>query len=179
MKKKKPVARRLTKYEERVRGMNYRKRGDEILRLSRLLKSANAKVRYESARWDEKCPKGHLIRYDECDLVGCYLVTIGTDEYPYIALAPKAIAPITQHEWIKDALSDPSVTVSTHPEPPAPDYTPRALLSTLEFQQPLSQFTDWSKFATKLYDQFPIVERKVGWWWRVPYGWWLKLWRKK
>lgn len=44
-----------------------------------------AKIRLLKYQWDEKCPKGHLVRHDECDLVDCY-VTI--------------LSPIKTHEWI-------------------------------------------------------------------------------
>ena len=129
--------------------MNFRQRGEEILRLRRLLRAANKRTRDEKKRWDEKCPQGHLIRYDECDLT-CHITLIDPMPSVFMSALPKVTAKQLMGTWAMDDLS---------------------------------AATNWEAFRTHVYSLFDAfgatTERRVGWWWRVPYGWWLKLWRKK
>jgi len=93
-----------------------------ILRLQAQVKRLKAALRAERRKWDEKCPKGHLVRYDECDLAGCYITVIEPFPSPIFSTLPKTTYPGMMHEWEIDK-----------------------------------------------------IEREVGWWWRVPYGWWLSI----
>lgn len=94
-----------------------RKRPSEIERLKVQNKKLRAKLRAEEANWFQKCPQGHLVRHDECDIM-CYVTTISSVESPHL-----------------DALAE--------------NY--RAL------------------------DRQFAVDKKIGWWWRVPFSWWLSL----
>jgi len=78
--------------------MNFRQRGDEILRLRRLLRAANKRTRDERALWDEKCPKGHLRRHNECDLM-CEIADIGPP--PRLEFDKKAFD-LVYHSWIQE-----------------------------------------------------------------------------
>jgi hypothetical protein len=90
-----------------VRFVSYREREDEIERLNRLLRASHKRLRQERAKWDEKCPKGHLIRYDECDLVDCYVTPLPSTDTAGFAVLPKSVAPGIYHEWIESASKPP------------------------------------------------------------------------
>jgi len=72
---------------ERLRAQN--------VRLRRALKS-------ERAQWFEKCPLGHLVRYDECDIT-CWVTNI--DPLPgTLLMVGKVGTSITLHDWLTDSI---------------------------------------------------------------------------
>jgi hypothetical protein len=86
-----------------VRFMSYREREDEIERLNRLLRASHKRLRQERAKWDKKCPKGHLIRYDECDLVDCYVTMLTYPGAAEFTVCPESKTPWTYHNWFMPA----------------------------------------------------------------------------
>ena len=75
------------------------------------LRVARRRADAAEARWNEKCPQGHLVRHDKCEL------GFSEQKLTETPLAPGRIIPVNGSP--------------------------------------------------------PTVEPLVGWWWRVPYGWWL------
>jgi hypothetical protein len=124
---------------------------DRDVQARKQLARLRKKLRAEEARWDEKCPKGHLVRHDECDFILCSLAQIDPWPTEFTSLVPKGHSRAFMHKWPIDKLAVP--------------------VGVTQFWGSLGE-----RYAAL--DVAFAVDKKIGWWWRVPFGWWLKL-RKK
>lgn len=88
---------------KRTRPKRARKR--TVATLERALRRERSLRKAWQAAWHERCPKGHLVRYDECDLVGCYITVI--DKWPtWFSITLKTPSPGTVHEWTTRVPND-------------------------------------------------------------------------
>lgn len=109
------IAHWIGEVDERDRALAYFRR--KTARLEGQVRSAKRASEFWRVRWASKCPKGHLRRYDECDLM-CEVTVIEPYPTPFVSDAPRVPAKHVMHAWNTDMM--------------------------------------------------------IGWWWRVPYQWWLR-----
>lgn len=126
----------------------------KIERLRKANKRLRRLLKEEQARWWEKCPQGHLVRHDKCDLM-CWVVTSDPVTTPLNSMLPKTTSEGLLHDWY-----DPGTIELGKP------LTPEAkekLLKAIVEGPPSAAVVAWG------------TEKQTGWWIRIPYGWWLKL----
>ena len=116
----------------------------EVQQLRKKLSRCQHALKKERARWDEKCPQGHLRRHDKCELM-CLFTNID----PTVDM-PKPVPNSILHDWVVDDLPQP---LGNHVE-------------------------DWAAEARRLFAQYEVdsaglIEKKTGWWIRIPLAWWL------
>jgi hypothetical protein len=128
----------------------------EVLRHSQmtrvqLIREIKAKIRRES-RPAGPCPKGHKPDDPTCDLT-CWVTNIEPfSDAPAYALAAKTRCKSEYHQRLTDNL-----TAAGNPDE--------------KYIEPMAQL------FRGLDAQF-AADNSIGWFWRVPYGWWLKLTRR-
>jgi hypothetical protein len=75
----------------------------KVNRLERLLFIEQLKVELAREQWARKCPKGHLRRHDECDLM-CEITAIEPMPTPFMEQLPRIPSRQVEHTWLMDTL---------------------------------------------------------------------------
>jgi hypothetical protein len=123
------------------------------MRKADLIELVRSRRRAEQRASRQRCPRGHEPGDPKCDLVGCFITIIDPYPTPFLETLSTSVASGMNHSWVYDEWT--------------PVHTGRALAARNE------NMMKWGALVNGLYKQFEVPERQVGWWWRVPYGWWL------
>lgn len=131
----------------------------EAIKMAREMSRAELIEKIQTSRWLEKqfrekpCPKGHAFGDPKCGLM-CFIKVIEPMNSPLTSIYTPRASNYKFHSWYTDDL------VSARSLDP--NYS--------------SVLGDNYRALTAQFDV--AVDHTVGWWWRIPYGWYLTLKRK-
>lgn len=144
-----------------------------LAKLSRpiLVKRVQAAMRRQERYRNTPCPNGHKAGDPNCDLT-CW-ITAMTEVTPFLSIAAKLPASGALHAWMVDA---PTETTSQLAVPSAT--MERSLYSrgdadlVRRINRAIDRHLDLVENPPHWTEHLPWA---WGWWWRVPYGWYLWL----
>jgi hypothetical protein len=130
----------------------------------------------------------HCYEKHGCDFICRHVTTIDPIDTPILSIAEKTKAPFAMHGWIADKLEPVPTTTAT--VVPTVVSTARAYMEkqkelesmrTMLVGMGVGDMVNWDEFGKlyrnldKQYSPAFDADKAAGWWWRVPYGWLLKL----